>query len=88
MNRLERKCFIASAGTHVLLLILLFAAPAMMLSKKKKLNIPVLTFLPSITTDQMLVGGGNPAVTQPPAPIPAPRHLKPFRRSSQRSLSQ
>jgi outer membrane biosynthesis protein TonB len=42
-----------------------------MLSKKRELSIPILTFLPSITTDQMLVGGGNPAVTQPPAPVPA-----------------
>ncbi|MCI0537328.1 MAG: TonB C-terminal domain-containing protein [Verrucomicrobiales bacterium] len=71
MNRLEKKCFVASAATHGLLLVLLFAAPAMMLSKKKPLNIPVLTFLPSFATDAMVVGGGEPTLSQPPAPPPA-----------------
>jgi outer membrane biosynthesis protein TonB len=71
MNRLQRKCFIASAATHGLLLILLFAAPAMTFLKKENPNIPVLTFLPSVATDQMIVGGGNPTATQPPAPLPA-----------------
>ena len=70
MNRLEKKCFIASAGTHVLLLVLLFAAPAMTFSRKRESNIPVLTFLPSVATDRMEVGGGEPTATQPPAPLP------------------
>ncbi len=67
MNRTEKKCFYTSAATHFTLLTLLFLSPALVLTKKSDLNRPVLTFLPSITTDMMAVGGGNPAVQQPPA---------------------
>lgn len=70
MNRLGKKCFIASAGTHALLFVLFLAAPAMVFSRKKDVYVPVLTFLPSITTDQMVVGGGEPTATQLPAPVP------------------
>jgi hypothetical protein len=84
MNRLEKKCFIASAATHGLLLILLFAAPAMMFFKKEDPNIPVLTFLPTIATDQMAVGGGEPTATRPPAPLPVAPQAQPLQKEPSR----
>ncbi|MSU21888.1 MAG: hypothetical protein EXS30_10895 [Pedosphaera sp.] len=72
MNRTEKKCFYTSAATHFTLLTLLFLSPALVLTKRSDLSRPVLTFLPSITTDMMAVGGGNPSVQQPPAKAAAP----------------
>ena len=79
MNRLQKKCFIASAGFHLLLAAVLLVGPAFRSSKTKAEDWPVLTFVPDIVTDQPFshAGGGSakpaPAspVRQPPQPAQA-----------------
>ena len=76
MNRLQKKCFIASAGLHLLLLLVLLIGPAFTASQTKPDTMPVLDFVPLKTVDSALSGGGNPNAKPPPAtfekPQPAP----------------
>ena len=64
MSRLQKKCFIGASGMHLLLLVVLFVGPAFM-SGDKVDDTPVLTFIPTITTDDKVSGGGAP---KPPTP--------------------
>lgn len=80
MSRLEKKCFIASAGAHSVLMLLLFLWPLLFVSKKAaELALPELTFIPlsATITDGPTQGGGNPNVKTMPAPAarPAPPQL-------------
>src|SRR5690242_19557224 len=84
MSRLQKKCFIASAGTHLLLVLILFIGPGFISSKSKVDDMPILDFIPLKTTDAKVSGGGNPkgqlpappaAATKPPeAAPPEPKH--------------
>lgn len=87
MNRLQKKCAIASAGFHLLLVLILLIGPAFLSSKSKFDSMPVLEFVPLATTDEMISGGGNrnaalpppappPPVVQPPQPVPPPPQPK------------
>lgn len=77
MNRLQKKCFFASAAIHGLLLALLFVSPAFLPKQEKFENLQLITLIPDRLTDDPFSGGGaqNPA---PPAtvekvePAPAP----------------
>lgn len=78
MNRLQKKCFIASAGLHLLLVLILLIGPAFLSSSSKTEDVQTIDFIPLITTDANISGGGNPKggsppaqqAPQPPAPIP------------------
>ena len=70
MNRLEKKCFMASAGIHGGLLLLLFVAPLIWVSKRQEVSLPMLTFIPSQLIDGAMAAGGNPAVERPPTGSP------------------
>ena len=78
MNRLQKKCFLVSAGMHLLLpLILIFGAA--LTPTPKTIEAPILTFIPLATTDKEISGGGNPnahtapaQLNQPIAPAPKP----------------
>ena len=76
MNRLQKKCFLASTGLHLLLLLILLVGPAFMASRNKPDTMPVLDFVALKTVDDALSGGGNPNANPPPAtfekPQPAP----------------
>jgi colicin import membrane protein len=76
VNRLQKKCFIASAGLHLLLLLVLLIGPAFMASQNKPDTMPVLDFVAPKTVDDALSGGGNPNARPPAAtfekPQPAP----------------
>jgi TonB family protein len=73
MNRLQKKCFIAAAGLHLLLVIILFVGPAFLSSSSSKMpDAPVLTFVPYRTTDKDMSGGGYRDGGAPPAPAPIP----------------
>lgn len=81
MSRLQKKCFIASAATHALLLALLFLAPAFVTSKKNESEmLPILSLVPGRLVDEPGTGGGNPNVkTLPPKvaePLPVPPQPK------------
>lgn len=73
MTPMQKKCFVASTGFHLLLLVILFVGPAFLSSRDKNDNLPVLEFIPMITTDKPFSGGGNPNANPPPAPVPAPQ---------------
>ena len=83
MNRLQKKCFVASTGFHLLLLLILLIGPAFMASRNKPDTMPVLDFVALKTVDDALSGGGNPKANPlpatfekpqpvPPAPVPKP----------------
>jgi len=72
MNRLNKKCVIASAGTHLLLVVILFVGPAFLSERTKLTEIQPIKFIPENLVLASVAGGGNPqAATRPPAP-PAP----------------
>jgi len=78
MNRLQRKCFIASAGVHVLLALILFIGPVFLPSPNSKADdFAILNFVPVKTVDEVVApGGGNPnakPVATAPAPQPKPQ---------------
>lgn len=78
MDRLQKKCFIGSAGLHALLVLVLLVGPAFLAPKSPPAEeVRLLTFIPIETTDLKLQGGGNPDVrSAPPAP-PAPPQQQP-----------
>lgn len=76
MSRLHRKCILASAGMHGLLLLVLLVGPAFLMRSKKAVDMPVLEFIPDILVDEAVQGGGNPNIHSPP---PQPQVRRPER---------
>jgi len=76
MSRIQKKCFIASTGFHLLLVVLLFVGPAFLSPNNSKVDDSmVLTFDPWVTTDDHIQGGGTPRAT--PAAAPAVQRAQP-----------
>ncbi len=74
MSRLEKKCVLASAGLHLLLLVIIVVGPAFLLSRSKPADdLPVLTMIPDVLTDKPFSGGGNPDVKPPPPSATPPQ---------------
>jgi len=77
MNRLQKKCFFAATGFHLLLLVILFVGPAFLSSNPKGEDRPLIDFVPLKTIEEALSGGGNPNArppeTAPPPPAPQPQ---------------
>ena len=67
VNRLQKKCFIASAGVHLLLLAILLIGPAFLSSKNKSEEVPVIDFIPEKLFDAPLASGGNRNAKPAPA---------------------
>jgi TonB family protein len=67
MNRLQKKCIIASTGVHLLLGIMLLVGPGFFSRNSKPDNTPVLEFVAIATTDDNVSGGGDNTVKAPPA---------------------
>src|SRR5476651_2633011 len=72
MNRLQKKCVIATAGFHLLLLVILFVGPAFFNEKPKVDDSPVLNFVSPDTIESALNNGSQHATPPPPAPIVPP----------------
>jgi outer membrane biosynthesis protein TonB len=72
MNRLQKKCFIGSAGTHLLLMLILFVGPAFLSEKSKLDDIQPINFVPENLVLAAVSGGGNPRAATRPPPPPAP----------------
>jgi len=82
MNRLQKKCFIVSAGVHLLLFVILLVGPAFLSSKSHSEDVQSLDFYPSKLIDAALMGGGNrnakpPPTIQPPSQPPVPAQHQP-----------
>jgi TonB family protein len=69
MNRLQKKCVIASAGFHSLLVVILFIGPGFLSSKTAAPDLPILDFVPLKTVDALVSGGGERTAKPPPAPV-------------------
>jgi periplasmic protein TonB len=69
MNRLQKKCVIATAGFHLLLLVILFVGPAFFWAREKPDDSPVLDMIPANLVDAASTGVRS---AQPPPPAPAP----------------
>jgi TonB family protein len=76
MNRIHKKCFVASLGVHALLLAILFVGPAFLSSPDLPVPEPI-DFIPSRLVDEAVSGGGNPNA-RPPEPQPVkPQPVRP-----------
>ena len=74
MNKLHQKCFVASGGFHLLLLVvILVIGPAFLSSKSQSDNRPPLDVIPGRLIDAAFSGGGNPNGTPPPPDPIVPR---------------
>lgn len=75
MNRSQKKCVIASAGVHVLLLVILFVGPAFFAPRPKADDSRILDVIPSTLIEKAFDSGVKDA--QPPAPAPVPQVAPP-----------
>lgn len=89
MERLQKKCLIASGSTHAFLVLLLVMGSAFFVPKKEKLMVAPLRVVPTRLIDGPGGGGGNPnikpsnaqqkgdtLVPQPPKPAESPAQPK------------
>jgi TonB family protein len=78
MDRLQKKCAIASAGVHLLLILIVAACPAFVKSKAPE-RLAQVDFLPSMFVDSLVSGGGNPNAqrSQPQITLPSQPVLPP-----------
>ena len=67
MNRLQKKCLFAAAGTHLLVVVVLLCS-GFIASKPKQDDTPVLTFLPDVASDKP-TSGSKSDPTPPPTPV-------------------
>ena len=72
MNRLQKKCVIATAGFHLLLLTVLVFGSAFFAPRPKPDETQLLDVIPSTTLDTLLNSGVRQAAPPPPAPIVPP----------------
>ncbi len=75
MNRFQKKCFIISAGLHLLLAVMLVVGSAFLSSRGKLDNAPLLDFISPdmIPTDGNASGGGGPMMHPPSAQPQVPQ---------------
>ena len=73
MNRLQKKCAIATTGVHLLLIVILFVGPAFFYSKPKADDIQVLDVIPANLIDAPFNSGVANATPPPPAPVAPPQ---------------
>jgi TonB family protein len=73
MNRLQKKCVMATAGVHLLLLVILFVGPAFFYSRPKADDLQVLDVIPAHLIDAAFNSGVANAQPPPPAPVAPPQ---------------
>jgi len=78
MNRLQKKCVIATAGVHLLLLVVLFVGPAFFYSKPKADDLQVLEVIPANLIDAPFNSGVANATPPPSAPVAPPQPPPPI----------
>ena len=72
MNRLQKKCFIATVSIHLLLVLILIVGPGFFAPKPKPDELPVLDVIPANLIDAAFNSGVRDASPPPPTPAPAP----------------
>lgn len=76
MDRLQKKCFLATTGVHLLLLVLMLVGPGFLSRKNPVDDLPILDFIPARLVDAPFSSGGTP-VAPPPTPEPQPPRPSP-----------
>lgn len=66
MDRLGKKCFIASVALHGTLAVVLVVGPAFLSSPRPLESKDIIDFIPSHIIEANMTGGGNPNVANPP----------------------
>lgn len=69
MNRLQKKCLIATAGLHLLLLVILFVGPGFFAAKPKPDDTKLLEVIPDNLIN-IALNSGVKSATPPPPPTP------------------
>jgi len=83
MTRLQKKCFVATAGFHLLLLVILMVGPAFFWVRPNNDEPPLLDMIPANLVDTASTGVQSPPPPVPPvtqhqpAPQPQPEVVKP-----------
>jgi TonB family protein len=77
MNRLQKKCVIATAGFHLLLLVILFVGPAFFNSKPKVDDTQDITVIPANLIDAAFNSGVKDPTLPAPTPIVTPPQPQP-----------
>jgi TonB family protein len=72
MNRLQKKCVLATAGVHLLLLVILVVGPAFFQPRSKTDDLQVLDVIPANLIDAAFNSGVRNAQPPPPAPVVTP----------------
>jgi len=73
MNRLQKKCAIATAGFHLLLLVILIVGPGFFAPKPKADDLQILDVIPANLIDAAFNSGVRNAQPPPPVVQPAPQ---------------
>ncbi len=73
MNRLQKKCVLATAGVHLLLFVILLVGPAFFQPRHKAEDLQVLDVIPANLIDAQFTSGVRGAQPPPPAVPPAPQ---------------
>jgi TonB family protein len=77
MNRLQKKCVIATAGFHLLLLVILFVGPAFFSAKPKTDDAQVLDVISANLVDAAINTGVKNATPPAPTPVVTPPQPQP-----------
>jgi len=72
MSKLHKKCFVASAGMHLLLFLVLMVGPAFLMSRDKMDELPTLDFIPSKLIDEQFYRVSSPMPQRQKTPTPQP----------------
>ena len=75
MNRTQKKCVMTATGIHLLLIVIVIVGPAFLSSRNTVDDMPVIEFVPMLTTDKPFSnpGAGSPA----PAPTQQQQQVAP-----------
>jgi TonB family protein len=77
MDRLQKKCLVASAGVHSLLGLILLIGPAFLAEKEKPVeDVELLDLVDARLIDEAFSGGGNPNAARAPIITP-PKEVTP-----------
>jgi TonB family protein len=80
MNPLQKKCILATAGFHLLLLLILFVGPGFFRRETPPVDLPMLKVIPLNAIDAALSSGvakATPPPVAPPTPVTPPTEPPP-----------
>ena len=77
MNRLQKKCVMATVGVHLLLLVILIVGPAFFVPKSKTDDFHLLDVIPANLIDASFNSGAANAQPPPPVPVVTPQQPPP-----------